>query len=481
MRVRSLVLLGVLLTLTAAAAAQQHRESVTVEVIDVPVYVTRGTTPVAGLTRDDFELYVNGRRQPIEYFDTTAADGTPSMRERRLFLLLFDLAFSHPHAIVRAQRAAAAAIEQGGPRDYFAVATYSSRRGIWFAVPFTRDHAALTRAVANLSHSASGDPLSLVLTNAERASELPMAEDAMRDIARERNTRVAQDQVLDLGDLAERLGPLDGEKHVVLMSEGYDGRAMHRFDVRSVSLSGRGRESGEPMLGAFGGRSFDQTLVNEITRMHQVFQRENVLLHAIDLEGVTATMAANDALNFLVKETGGQFIFAQNDVGTALSHLSGRLASGYRLGFRPANARSGYNTVTVKIRNARGARVNHRQGFFGTPRRGNTHDGVYLADILLNDVPQTGTAAALSLRDGVLTATIPMRELAAQLPASAHAELLLYAFDATGGALLYHRHVVRITDAAEERVQVTVPEGTRVAKALLRVDGMLGFSRVGGE
>jgi VWFA-related protein len=479
MRVRSLALLAVLVTLNASA--QQHRESVTVEVIDVPVYVSRGTTPVAGLTRDDFELYVNGRRQPIEYFDSmAAADGSASMRERRLFLLLFDLAFSHPHAIVRAQRAAAAAIEKGGPRDYFAVATYSSRRGIWFAVPFTRDHPALTRAVANLSHSASGDPLSLVLTSAERASELPMADDAMRDIARERNVRLAETQVLELGDLAERLAPLDGEKHVVLLTEGYDGREIHPYDVRKIGSSGRGREIGEPRQNAFGGRSFDHKLVNDITSMHQVFQRENVLLHAIDLEGVTATLTSNDALNLLVKGTGGHFVFGQNDPGVALSHLSGKLASGYRLGFRPVKARSGYNTISVKIRNARGTHVNHRQGFFGTPRRGNTHDGVYLADILLNDVPQTGTAAVLALHDRTLTATIPMRELAAQLPASATAELLLYAFDATGTAVLYHRHAVRITDAAEETVEVTVPEGTRVAKALLRVDGMLGFSRVGG-
>lgn len=481
MRLRSLVLLGILLTLTAALAAQQHRESVTVEVVDVPVYVTRGATPVAGLTRDDFELYVNGKRQPIDYFDAAAADAPASLRERRLFLLLFDLAFSHPHSVSRAQKAAASAIAKGGARDYFAVATYSSRRGVWFAVPFTRDHAALTRAVANLSQTASGDPLSLVLTEAERTHSLPLAEEALRDIARAQTLRAAEDQVIDLGDLAERLAPLDGEKHVVLLTEGYDGPTIHPFDVRaSLSGRGRGRELGEPMLNAFGGRSFDPALSNQILRVHQVFQRENVLLHAIDLEGVSHTIAGDDAVNFLVKGTGGHFIAGHNDLGVALSDLSGKLARGYRLGFRPTGVHSGYNSISVKLRQPRGMRVNHREGFFGTPRRGNTNDGVYLADILLNDVPQTGTAATLSLHDRTLTAKIPMRELAAQLPAAGSAELLLYAFDATGTAVLYHRHTVRVTDAETETVQVTVPEGTRVAKALLRVDGMLGFSRVGG-
>src|SRR6185436_18241596 len=90
-----------LFLLASLSTTAQHRESVTVEVIDVPVYVVSGKEPVRNLTRDDFELFVNGKRTAIEYFDTVgdaappgAAGARPVLRERRLFVLLFDLAFT---------------------------------------------------------------------------------------------------------------------------------------------------------------------------------------------------------------------------------------------------------------------------------------------------------------------------------------------------------------------------------------------------
>src|SRR5438046_224824 len=59
-----------LITVFALSAAGQVRESVNVEVVQVPVYVTTSAgTPVPNLTKDAFQLFVDGRPQPIEYFD----------------------------------------------------------------------------------------------------------------------------------------------------------------------------------------------------------------------------------------------------------------------------------------------------------------------------------------------------------------------------------------------------------------------------
>ena len=55
--------------LFAARSGAQTRESITVEVVDVPVYVFSHGKPVRNLTKDDFELFVNGKRQTIDYFD----------------------------------------------------------------------------------------------------------------------------------------------------------------------------------------------------------------------------------------------------------------------------------------------------------------------------------------------------------------------------------------------------------------------------
>src|SRR5205085_2131796 len=97
----------------AIAASAQMREQITVEAVDVPVYVFSHGKPVRNLTKDDFELFVNGKRQPIDYFEavdfaeippppaaalsekTAAPEKTllpphTELRERRLFLLLFD-------------------------------------------------------------------------------------------------------------------------------------------------------------------------------------------------------------------------------------------------------------------------------------------------------------------------------------------------------------------------------------------------------
>src|SRR5438105_1790497 len=75
------------------------------------------------LAKDDFQLYVNGKSQPIDYFDPinfrtpAKSEAAPvpvvprDIRDRRLFLLILDCAFTRPEALDRARRAAAAMID----------------------------------------------------------------------------------------------------------------------------------------------------------------------------------------------------------------------------------------------------------------------------------------------------------------------------------------------------------------------------------
>ena len=65
------MLFGILSLLVAGANAQT-REEVTVQLIDVPVYVFSRGKPIRNLTKDDFELFVNGKPQAIDYFDPIA-------------------------------------------------------------------------------------------------------------------------------------------------------------------------------------------------------------------------------------------------------------------------------------------------------------------------------------------------------------------------------------------------------------------------
>ncbi len=488
-----------LLLLCFPLSAQSVRDSVTIEVVDVPVFVTSNEKPVRGLTRDDFELYVNGKRQAIDYFDVTdSEEGAPQiLRDRRLFLLVFDVAFSPPFALGRAQKAAGELIARAKPEDLFAVATFSLRRGLWFATPFTADRVALARGIGSLSSSESGDPLAIVITPHERASMAEWAamnpdrneeffrdniadrlgESAMADIYQMELRRAVEHQILDLKDLAGRLAALQGQKHVVLLSEGFDGQRASGRDA--LSNMRYGNISGG--ANAFRRIGLDTSSVfKDLKDMTAAFQSADIFLHALDLKGVHSLMGS-DGLKVMVTHTGGKFVHNRNDLGDALVDLTDSLRHGYVLGFRPSGAKAKHNTIEVKVKNlGRGAQVKYRKGFSGSPRESEVQDGLYLADVVLNDVPQTGTPAELEVAEGNrLLVRVPLRPLAAQLGKSGTAELLVYIFGKDGVAMGFTRKTIDvIADASGQKsFSVPLPEGATVAKALLRVEDSLGFSR----
>src|SRR5258708_2146865 len=59
---RRLTLLASALLLVTSQAFAAHHEVATVEVVQVPVYISVNGHAVTDLTKDDFEIYVNGKR-----------------------------------------------------------------------------------------------------------------------------------------------------------------------------------------------------------------------------------------------------------------------------------------------------------------------------------------------------------------------------------------------------------------------------------
>jgi hypothetical protein len=82
--------------------------------------------------------------------------------------LTFDLVFSSLNTLRRAQSAALHYLDNALPSDVFAVATYTSNKGLRFIVPFTRDRALLHTALRRLNQIQSGDPLQLTLSSRMR-------------------------------------------------------------------------------------------------------------------------------------------------------------------------------------------------------------------------------------------------------------------------------------------------------------------------
>src|SRR5882762_9558198 len=102
------------LFLAASAFAQMH-ETVNVRIVEVPVSVVVSSgNPSRGLTTANFEVYDAGKKQAITSFDkvdfgskeVVSAISPMNPSARRSFLLLFDLGYSSPRSLVRAQEAA---------------------------------------------------------------------------------------------------------------------------------------------------------------------------------------------------------------------------------------------------------------------------------------------------------------------------------------------------------------------------------------
>lgn len=512
------LLFGALLLLAAGASAQT-REEITVQVIDVPVYVFSHGKPIRNLTKDDFELFVNGKPQAIDYFDQIAFDAPEAApaagakpvatvvadpRERRLFLLLFDLVFNRPAALLRAREAAAKMVNHALPQDFFAVATITSQ-GAGFLIPFTRDREVILRAIVKLSPSSAHDSLAISISDAERqtaeawitemtgsgaASEDPMS-DIMagfkpEEIQRAKN--LAQGHLGSVAGIVGRLAEIEGYKHVVMFSEGFSAQLFRD--------------------GAFP----DAGMTHSLKLMAEPYLAAGAFLHAVDLgmmdhdaiaPGPSAPSYSNgsnaastptyvrryddsrdETLFMLSEPTGGQLIRWTNDFAGALADLSSTLSAGYRLGFKPDNPRKGTNSISVKVKNIpRGTTVSFRNGFSTSPKARDANDRLLLADIIQNDIPQSGTPPRFAFTERpFIDVVVPSRQLAREHGAIPVANIMLYIFDDKGAAIDYREKQISIsaTPNADQaiRQKLELPPGSYVAKSLLRIGKSIGFAKV---
>src|SRR5262249_44585172 len=120
----SLLLAGTAPGLAKAPAPPAFEDTSQVVSVEVPVNVVdRNGQPVRGLTADDFEIWDGNQKQAISSFEAVdlqaleaahEAAGQATMQRmpemsssaRRHFLLLFDLSFSSPTAVLKARLAA---------------------------------------------------------------------------------------------------------------------------------------------------------------------------------------------------------------------------------------------------------------------------------------------------------------------------------------------------------------------------------------
>ena len=446
-RLRALLVSALALPLLAAASPgappPRFEETTQVVAVEVPVNVVdREGRPVRGLTAADFEVFDEGARQPVTHFEVvdlealrpdqapadvaaerpggvaTVADvDAVSSAVRRHFLLLFDVSFSNPTAVLRARLAARDFVLHSlRSTDLVAVATYSLASGPRLLLTFTPDRAQLAHAIGTLGldksekiAQADADPLRFVITppNAFDAGGFDVAlppgalgasgnpQQDVRDAANaalldtliaqraaeerelrsyERSQIVAYTRAL--GAMARALAGLKGRKTVVYFSEGFDSRLLlGREDLGSDEAASESLNIalGNLQLIDNDKRYGNTSLQSAVNHMLEEFRRADCVIQAIDIGGLRASsdatnappVSGQEALFYLANETGGELFKDANNFREQLDRVLQRSTVTYLLAFQRSDLKAdgAYHRLRVKTRVA-GARLSYRAGYY---------------------------------------------------------------------------------------------------------------------
>jgi VWFA-related protein len=531
--------------LVAAAAAAQVRETVNVNLIEVPVTVVDSSgNPVRGLTAANFELLDQGKKREITSIEVIdfgvhgAVNAISPMNPaaRRSFLLLFDLGYSSPNSLKRAQDAARRFVKESvEPRDLVGVATIDVDRGFHLLAAFTTDRELIASAIGNPIAFRGTDPLQIanqrstlqtdepVVENGNESPYASMAREHQRDVSKgmKRETAGAvrkriEKQVDALGDLARMLRSVPGRKQVILLSEGFDAAFLQGRDVHTNADQKKENDkensaltSGELWDVDFEARYGSAAGMNALTRMASYFRSSDVVLHAIDIKGVRVqndvaegnTINSNAGLFSLSRPTGGLVFENSNDLTQNFARMLRAQEVVYVLGFQAPAVKPGtFHQLAVKVAGGNAARVSHRAGYYESGAETLAEKSLTDAEIIVNDVPQR------DVRVAALAAAFPIDEGHAQVPVvleingedllqaakdgKAGADVYVYAFDRDGVVRdrLFEKMRIDLEKAGDRlratgvkfMAALTLPPGEYAVKTLIRMpdSDRRGYARV---
>jgi len=485
------------LLFVAATASAQLNESITVNYVEVPVTVVdRSGNPIRGLTKANFEIVDEGKKRVIAGFDTvdfssseTAAAAAASITPaaRRNFLLVFDLSFSSPSSMVRAQDAARHFVkDMAAHQDRIGIATVDVSHGFRLLTSFTTDHAAVEAAISNPEGFKALDPLQLAgslfdtqivetmnaparssgssegarnqelrgnssaaLASAGDHTDMVLGQNGQQD---QYNRGRVERQVNLLAGLSKIMRAVRGQKHLVLLSEGFDPRIIQGRDAgvaQDQQDEAAAVEKGEVWRVDNDNRYGSAGSISLVDRMAEVAKRCDVILDAVDIRGVRTQVDAregylkksNEGLHMLANATGGTVFQNSNDLSNDFQRALKGQEVVYVVAFQaPVSAPGKFHNVKVKLVNVPGGRAVARSGYYETGGDSAAERTLSNAEILVNDIEQEGlhvaSIAAPFMTSGA-NAQVPVvleingSDIAGTDP-SATLEIFTYAFDAEG-------------------------------------------------
>jgi VWFA-related protein len=471
-------------------AQEPVRERAEVVLVEVPVRVVdRDGQPIRGLKASDFELFDDGKKQTIVGFD--AIDLAQRGRElsggevlnpaaRRHFLVLFDLTFARPGAVLAAQRAAKQFVLNGmSDRDFAAVATFSVENGVRLLVTFSSDQVQLARAIDTLGltipEDLSKDPLAFgfdishlgatsrgvgIGEKESKAAAIVESLQTLAQISKARIDEYARGRVAQLttsfASLARTLDAVQGRKDVIYLSEGFESRLL--VGTRDTDQERDWIVSGEQWKVDAEKRFGNSHLQQQVNFMTDLFRRSDCVIHAVDIAGLARDVdpgspafpvRGENALFEIANATGGEVLRNDNDVRAQLDRLVARTSLVYVLAFRPEKTGKDdqFHDLKVKVR-VSGARVSARAGYYDkrpfrvlSPlERSLSAADVIANEIPMSDIPTRVLAIPFPRQEGnEVHAAVPVlveipgdRLLAGVISERADAEIYVYANDSAG-------------------------------------------------
>jgi len=405
------------------------REKASVTIIEVPVNVIgRDGKPVVGLTADAFELYDEGKKQPISGLEVVDLQKTPPAgaarpkgalevppSARRLWLIVFDLSFTSPSGLLRARDGARAFVTNSMKGvDLAAVGTLSVDTGWKLLVNFTRDRQQLSRAIETLGlpglgvrstdplafafgpTNPSGSPTGNAVGGTTKGESLlledlkdlqTMQKTANDDLARGRIAKL----VGSLAGIGRVLDSVRGRKHVLFFSEGFETRLLSgnaSGGDRGSSLqqptgsslaatapqdSAAAAISGEIWKIDSDARFGSSSMRDRLTAALSGFKRSDTVLDAIDISGLraegdvgaTKPGSGTDALFTMASETDGAFVRNANQLGGELERVAERTSLVYLLVYQPKQLTKPGTFHALKVKvKTPGAKVLARSGYY---------------------------------------------------------------------------------------------------------------------
>lgn len=393
---------ALLFLLIPFGAAAQLVETIEVRVTNVDVVVTdRSGNPVRGLTKDDFEIYEDGKLQPISnFYEITAAPaatagGTataaapdvpqvPTELRRRRITVFVDQETVDPNRRRQAFDSIGRALDklmQPGD-DAMVVSFFRGRRVV---ADLTSDRETIQKSLKDAAMHAGSTTTRMtarehvirnaneMLATARESPRLMRMEDAYRN-AYSTATAYA-DQLYDLQkrltvalqQTVASMAGLEGKKVLIYIGGDLQARpAVDVFDAVDMIF----RPTGVSVVNsAQTGEASKRSLMGELAEIGREANANGVTLYLIDASDSSMSRTSAEtkqvqlesgiesgpeietamSMHSLAASTGGTALVGSNNFDLALSNVSRDLSSYYSLGYKPQGD-TGNRKIAVKVK-----------------------------------------------------------------------------------------------------------------------------------